>query len=49
MAQVPGIKALQWSGHEVLVELQGMGFPKEEEAQGNFPEEDTPARKEVVL
>ena len=25
-----------------------MGFPKEEEAQGNFPEEGAPAGKDVV-
>ena len=35
-------------GHEVFGELQGTGFPKEEEAQGNFPEESAPAGKDVV-
>ena len=37
MAQVPGIKAPQWSGHEVLGELQVTGFPEKEEAQGRLP------------
>ena len=48
MAQVPGIKAPQWGGHEVLGELQGTGFPEKEEAQGRLPRGRRPNGKDVV-